>query len=80
MQKAIYLKATVLSEGKIEIKDTGLKEGESVDVIVMHSEPSSKSPRRSALDIIREGPGQRIFKTPADVEEYLKSERASWNI
>ena len=77
MQKAIHLKATVLSEGKIEIKDTGLKEGESVDVIVMQSEKKSG---RSALDIIREGPGQRIFKTPADVEEYLKSERASWNI
>ncbi len=77
MQKAIFLKARVLSDGKIEIKDTGLKEGESVDVIVMQSEKKSG---RSALDIIREGPGQRIFKTPADVEEYLKSERASWDI
>ncbi len=77
MQKAIYLKATVLPEGKIEIKDTGLKEGESVDVIVMHSETSS---RRSALDILREGPGQRLFKSAADVEEYLQSERASWDI
>ena len=80
MQKAIYLKATVLPEGKIEIKDTGLKEGESVDVIVMHSEPSSKSPRRSALDIFKDEPRRSIFKSPADVEEYLKSERASWDI
>lgn len=78
MQKAIYLKATVLPEGKIEIEDTGLQEGESVDVIVMRSEKTS--PRRSALDIIREGPGQRLFKSATDVEEYLKSERASWDI
>ena len=78
MQKAIYLKATVLPEGKIEIEDTGLQEGESVDVIVMRSEKTA--PRRSALDIIREGPGQRLFKSAADVEEYLKSERASWDI
>ena len=78
MQKAIYLKATVLPEGKIEIEDTGLQEGESVDVIVMRSEKTS--PRRSVLDIIKDSPGQRIFKSPADVEEYLKSERASWDI
>ena len=78
MQKALYLKATVLPEGKIEIKDTGLEEGESVDVIVMRSEKTT--PRRSSLDIINEGPGQRIFKTPADVEEYLQTERASWDI
>ena len=77
MHKAIYLKATVLPEGKIEIEDTGLKEGESVDVIVMQSEKKSG---RSALDIIREGPGQRLFKSAADVEEYLKSERASWDV
>ena len=78
MQKALYLKAIVLPGGRIEIEDTGLEEGESVDVIVMRSEKTT--PRRSALDIINEGPGQRIFKTAADVEEYLKSERASWNI
>lgn len=74
MQKAIYLKATVLPEGKIEIEDTGLKEGESVDVIVMQSEKKSG---RSALDIIKEGPGQRLFKSAADVEEYLRAELIS---
>ena len=77
MQKTLYLKATVLPEGKIEIEDTGLKEGELVDVIVMQSEKKSG---RSALDIIKEGPGQRLFKSAADVEEYLKSERASWDV
>ena len=77
MQKAIYLKATVQSDGKIEIEDTGLKEGESVEVIVMQSEKKSG---RSVLDIIKDSPGQRLFKSADDVEEYLKSERASWNI
>ena len=78
MQKALYLKATVLPEGKIEIEDTGLQEGESVDVIVMRSEKTS--PWRSIFDIIEDSPGQRIFKSADDVEEYLKSERASWDI
>ena len=50
----------------------GLKEGESVDVIVMQSEKKSG---RSALDIIKEGPGQHPFKSAADVEEYLRAER-----
>ena len=42
-------------------------------------EPADNTPRRSALDIIREGPGQRIFKNAADVEEYLRAERESWD-
>ncbi len=78
MQKTLYLKATVLPDGTIEIKDTGLQEGELVDVIVMRSEKPSS--RRSVLDIVKDSSGQRIFKGAADVEEYLKSERASWDI
>ena len=77
MQKAMYLKATVLPDGKIEIVDTGLREGELVDVVVLHSEASSP---RSAMDILEDAPGQRLFKSPADVEGYLQSERASWDI
>ncbi len=77
MQKAIYLNATVLPGGKIEIEGTGLQEGESVDVIVMRSEKTA--PRRSALDIIKDSPGQRLFKSAADVEEYLRAERESWD-
>ena len=74
MQKALYLKATVLPDGKIEIKDTGLQEGESVDVIVMESEKKSG---RSALDIFKEEPRQCLFKDAADVERYLRTELKS---
>ena len=41
-------------------------------------EHSSVSSQRSAVDILAEAPGQRLFKSPEDVEAYLKDERESW--
>ena len=35
--------------------------------------------KRSAVDILNEAPGQRVFKTAEDVESYLRDERASWD-
>ena len=35
--------------------------------------------KRSAVDILDETPGQRLFKSAEDVESYLKDERASWD-
>ena len=76
MQKVLHLKTTALPGGKIEIVDQELPVGESVDVVVHHS---SGSLRRFAVDILDEAPGQRLFKTVADVKFYLKDERASWD-
>ena len=75
MQKVLHIKTTVLPGGKIEIVHKELAEGESVNVVVLHTTESSK---RSAVDILDEAPGQRLFKTAGDVESYLKGERASW--
>ncbi len=76
MQKALHVRTTVLPGGKIEIVDQELPVGESVNVVVLHS---SGSLHRSAVDILNEAPGQRLFKTTEDVESYLKDERASWD-
>ena len=75
MQKALHLKTTVLPGGRIEIVDHDLSEGETVDVVVT---PSATPPRRSAVDILAEGPGQRLFKTAADVDSHIQAERESW--
>ena len=75
MQKALRLRTTVLPGGKIEIVDRDLTEGETVDVVVT---PSTELPRRSAVDILAEGPGQRVFKTAEDVDSYIEAERESW--
>jgi hypothetical protein len=77
MRTALHLKTTVLPGGKIEIVDQELSAGESVDVIVLLS-ASPASERRSAIDILAEAPGQRLFKTAADVEAYLQHEREAW--
>ncbi len=76
MQKALHVRTTVLPGGKIEIVDEELPVGESVDVVVRHA---SEASRRSAVDILNEAPGQRLFKTAEDVDSYLKGERGSWN-
>ena len=76
MQKALHIRTTVLPGGKIEIVDRELPVGESVDVVVRHS---SVSVQRSAIDILNEAPGHRLFKTAEEVESYLKDERTSWD-
>ena len=42
-------------------------------------EQSSGAPRRSAVDILADVPGQRLFKTAEEVREYLEEEKASWD-
>ena len=77
MRAALHLKTTVLPGGKIEIVDLELPAGEPVDVIVLLS-AAPASVRRSALDILAEAPGQRLFKTATDVDAYLQHEREAW--
>ena len=76
MQKALHIRTTVLPGGKIEIVDQGLQAGENVDVVIS-SAPTPSA--RSAWQIISEGPGQRLFKTAKEVDEYIAEERASWD-
>ena len=76
MQKVLHVKAKVLAGGRIEIVDPEFPVGEAVDVTVRHP---SEMPQLSAVDILEEAQGQRLFKTLADVESYLDDERASWS-
>ena len=76
MQKALHIRTTVQPGGKIEIVDHGLPVGENVDVVIS-SVPTPSV--RSAWQIISEGPGQRLFKTAKEVDEYIAEERASWD-
>ena len=75
MQKSLKIRTTVLPGGRIEIVDHDLPEGETVDVVVTPSAPTS---RRSAVDILADAPGQRLFKTAAEVDSYIQAERESW--
>lgn len=75
MQKALHIRTTVLPGGKIEIVDQELEAGENVDVVIS---PAPIRSARSAWQIISEGPGQRLFKTATEVDDYIAEERASW--
>ncbi len=76
MQKALHIKTMVQPGGKVEIVSPELEAGQTVDVVARHS---SGALHRSAVDILDEAPGHRLFETAADVESYLKDERASWD-
>ncbi len=74
MQNAWHLKTTVQPGGRIEVTDADLPSGASVDIFVLPA-----LPRRSAVDILVEAPGQRAFKAADEVDEYIRAERDSWD-
>ena len=76
MQKVFHQKVTVQQGGKVEVVSPELEVGQIVDVVVLRS---SLAERRSAVDILDEASGQRLFKTAKEVDDYLKEERASWD-
>ena len=76
IQKALHLRTTVLPGGRIETVDQELREGDSVDFVVT---PSVPTPHRSALDILEEALGKRLFDTAAEVDSYIRAERESWD-
>ena len=75
MLKALHIRTTVLSGGKVEIVNQELPVGKDVDVIVSSVSPPG---RRSVVDILNEAPGGLVFKTAADVAAYLNEEKDSW--
>ena len=76
MQNALHVKTTVLPGGKVEIVSPELEAGQTVDVIIS---PSPAPSARSAWQIISAEPGQRLFKTAKEVDDYIAEERASWD-
>jgi len=77
LQPAMHLKTAILPGGKIELNNLTVPIGEWVDVFVLFSHFPTVQ-RRSALDILAESPGHRLFKTAEDVDTHIKEERHSW--
>jgi hypothetical protein len=78
MQSALRIKTTILAGGEIEISDPQLQSGDTVEVIVLLPEAQNIT-KRSALDILAEAPGRRLFKTAEEVDAYIREERDSWD-
>ena len=82
MQTAFRTTAKVLEGGKVEIFAPQLPANVYIEVILAlpaPSELSSESVKRSALDILKEMPGQRIFHTADQVNNYPSEERNAWD-
>ncbi len=77
MQPALHISTKVLPGNKIEIFDPQLQVGDAVEVFVIIKNTSSQS-CRSAIDLLDELSGQRLFKTPEEVDQYLQEERSAW--
>lgn len=77
MQVALRITTKVLPGNKIELELPQAEIGDDVDVIVILPEKAEPK-RRSAVDILNELPGRRLFKTAEEVDKYLKEERESW--
>ena len=77
MQPALHLTTKVLPGNKIEISAPELLVGNTVEVFVILKNTSSRT-RRSAIQLLDELPGQRLFKTPEEADEYLQEERSAW--
>ena len=71
----IHQRVTVQAGGRVEFDCPELQAGETVAVLVLR-EPAA--PRRSIVDILNDGPRQRLFQTAQEVDDYLAEERASW--
>ena len=77
MQPALHLTTKVLPGNKIEISAPELLVGNTVEVFVILKDTSSSS-RCSAIDLLDKLPGQRLFKTPEEADQYLQEERSAW--
>ncbi|MDA0738395.1 MAG: hypothetical protein O2999_11370 [Nitrospirae bacterium] len=78
MNQTVHVKTTILPGGKIEITDPNLPPGESVEVVVFlpeHGKPNGQS----AVDVLSQAPGHRLFKTSDEVDSYIHGERGSWD-
>ncbi len=40
---------------------------------------TTQRPKQSIIDILDAAPGQQLFQTPEEVDQYLQHERASWD-
>jgi hypothetical protein len=84
MSAIIHREAVVGPDGKIEITAPELQPGQRVSITIEPKPtarvaaypPEGKLPM---IDLMDEAPGQQLFTTADEVDEYLQRERDSWD-
>lgn len=79
MNSALHIKTQVLEGNKIEIKDKNLVVGETVEIFVVLPEQKKKSVSNILETIEKIRNHRSCFKTPEEVDQYLRQERDSWD-
>ncbi|GDX40297.1 hypothetical protein LBMAG21_05890 [Armatimonadota bacterium] len=77
MQSALRISTRVQLGGRVEITDSQLLVGQSVDVIVLLPIVEEKC-RHSIMDVLTKVPGHLAFKTAEEADAYLREEREAW--
>lgn len=75
-QKVIRIQTTVHQDGEIHIKDPSLQSGDDVEVILFLPATQDKV---SAVEILEQLPGHRLYESADEVDAYLADERDSWD-
>ena len=80
MQAALRMTTTVHADGKVEFIVPQAAQEETLEIIVLFPEHrlAAARPKRSVMDILNDAPGNRLFRTAADVDAYLEEERNAW--
>lgn len=80
MQTALRMTTTVHADGKVEFIVPQAAQEETLEIIVLFPEHrlAAARPKRSAMDILNDAPGNRLFRTADDVDVYLEEERNAW--
>ncbi len=78
VETIVRSKTIVQPGGQVIITDPALLTGKSVEVIILLSEEPNE-PRLSMLDVLNSVPGHLLFQNAAEIDQYLREERASWD-
>jgi hypothetical protein len=73
----LEIRTTILPGHRIEIQDPNLPEGSLATVVILVDEP--KLPRRRFSEVLGDYRGGELFRTAQEVDEYLRTERNSWD-
>lgn len=77
MRTAIHITTKVSPNGTIEITAPELRPGMIATIVITIDE--DQPTKRSALDILAEMPGHRLFQTGNEVDAHLREEREAWD-
>lgn len=80
----IHREAVVGPDGHIDIAAPELRPGQRVSITI---EPEPEAGAKTyapegtipMIDLMEEAPGQQLFKTADEVDEYIRRERESWD-